>query len=343
VYLNIVPTVRKMLAAQQPDKANCPIIFTELGCDTSRGEAHQAHALVKAYTMGIAQGVDCIQWFEGIDGDSGPMGLLARDKKPRPAYTAMGQMIKHLGLHPSFVGWLMLNDKDYGFVFRGAHQVGDVLITWAPVGETDTVLFKRKISNVDPLTGNIAEVDRVELTEAPVIILNPPDDVVAIAKSNHGKPFAWDGDYTHATSVSVTFGATNIEKGLHTMSAKSVAQDVLAYGGAARAGGVPGGNVFVVDPNFLSYTTTPIEISVTVRRNQANDNAGFKLSYESTTGGKNCGWYTVPDNKQWHTMKWKITDDQFVSMYGFNFSLDSDGNQYNKYDIQNVTVTKLAP
>jgi hypothetical protein len=30
-------------------------------------------------------------------------------------------------------------------------------------------------------------------------------------------------------------------------------------------------------------------------------------------------------------------------MWGYNFSLDSDGNQFNKYDIQSVTVTKLDP
>jgi hypothetical protein len=341
VYLNIVSDVRKMLTVQQPDKVNCPIIFTELGCDTSQGEDHQAHALVKAYTMGIAQGVDCIQWFEGIDGDSGPMGLLRRDGKPRPAYTAMGQMIKHLGLHPTFEGWVLLNDKDYGFLFQDTRQQGDVLITWAPVGETDTIRFKRKVAVVNALTGNSVDDDHLELTDAPVIILNPPEDLVAHARSNRDKPYLWDGDYTNARSISVTFGQSNIEKGLHTMSAKSVAQDVIAYGGAARAGGVPGGNVFMVDPNFLSYTSIPIEISITVRRNPANDNAGFKLNYESIAGSKNCGWFTVPDNKRWHTVTYKITDEQFVSMYGFNFSLDSDGNQYNKYDIQNVTVTKL--
>ena len=41
------------------------------------------------------------------------------------------------------------------------------------------------------------------------------------------------------------------------------------------------------------------------------------------------------------TVTYKITDDEFVSMWGYNFSLNSDGDQYNKYDIQSVTVTKL--
>ncbi len=92
---------------------------------------------------------------------------------------------------------------------------------------------------------------------------------------------------------------------------------------------------------FLSYTPKPIEITVVVRRNPANDNAGFKLVYESTDGYKNRGWYTVPDNTRWHTMKWRLDDAQFVGMWGYNFSLDSDGDQYNKYFIRSVTVTKL--
>ncbi len=99
-----------------------------------------------------------------------------------------------------------------------------------------------------------------------------------------------------------------MEKGLHTQSAASISADVIAYGGGSSAGGVPGETVFMVDPNFLAYSQTPIEIKIVVRRNEANDNAGFKLVYESTNGYKDCGWYTVPDNKEWHTVTYKITD-----------------------------------
>jgi hypothetical protein len=132
------------------------------------------------------------------------------------------------------------------------------------------------------------------------------------------------------------------ECGLHTLSGDALAKAVVAYGGSARAGSVPGGNVFVVDPAFSSYTTEPLEITVVVRRNEANDNSGFKLDYESTTGLKTAksGWYTVPDNKQWHTVKWQIDDAQFVNYWGYNFALTSDGNTYNKYYLQSVTVTK---
>jgi hypothetical protein len=341
VFLNIVPTVRKMLAAQDPAKVNVPIIFTELGYDAGRGENKQASALVKAYTMGAAQGVQTIEWFEGMDGDSGPMGLLHYDLTPRKAYTAYGNLIKNLGQHPQYVGWLQFNDKDYAFVFKNDKQV-PVLVTWAPTGTHDDIDFGGDANIIDPMTGAGGQASIWTVTDEPIIASGIPAPLVAQAAANKAKPIPWGGDYSHAQSVSVTYGTTNVEKGLHTQSAASVAADVLAYGGGSRAGGVPGGNVFMVDPNFLAYTPTPIEIKIVVRRNANNDNAGFKLVYESTTGYKNLGWYTVPDNTAWHTVTYRITDDEFVSMWGYNFSLDSDGNTYNKYDIQSVTVTKVA-
>ncbi len=340
VYMSIVPTARKMLAAQNPAKANVPIIFTELGSDAKKGADNQANALVKAYTMGIAQGVACIQWFEGRDGDSGPMGLLDAKGNPRPSYKAMAQMIKHFGQHPTYLGWVLLYDRDYGFVFQGAKTT--VLSTWAPKGAPDRLDFGQAVQIVNPLTGDTTSANTYALTTAPILVLDVPANLVKQAKANKAKPFLWGGDYSDAKSVSITMGNVTTEKGLHTRLGADVAADIVTYGGSARAGNIPGGNVFMVDPNFLSYTTTPIEISVVVRRNPANDNAGFKLIYESTAGYKSRGWYTVPDNKKWHTVTWKITDAQFVSKWGYNFALESDGNQFNKYSIQSVTVTKLA-
>jgi len=339
VYMNIVPLVRKMLAAQNPAKVNVPIIFTELGCEAKKGLDVQGHALVKAYTMGIAQGVQCIQWFEGRDGDSGPMGLLDGKGNPRPAYLAMGQLIQHLGQHPKYLGWTMLNGKNYAFAFEGAK--GTVLVAWGRKGVTDEVKFGKSVSIVDPLTGQLNTADLVSLTVAPIFVLDVPEALLTDAQANKDKPLPWGGDYSKAKTVSIVIGEENAEKGLHTLSGDAVAQAVVAYGGPARAGGVPGGNSFIVDPGFMSYTTEPIEITAMVRRNEANDNAGFKLVYESTKGFKTAGsWYTVPDNKKWHKVTWKIDDAQFVNYWGFNFSLNSDGNQFNKYYLQSVTVTK---
>ncbi len=338
VYLNIVPAVRKMLAVQNPAKANVPILFTELGADIRKGVDYPAQALVKGYSMGIAQGVSYINWFEGRDGDSGPMGLLDDKGVPRPAYMAMKQMILHLGQHPQYLGWVLVDDWNYGFIFQGAK--GPVLSTWAR-GAADHVKFGQPVDIVNPLTGTTSKADSYALTKAPILVLNPPASLVKQAQANKLLPLPWGGDLSKAKSVSITMEGDVAENGLHTLSGDAIGASVLAYGGSGRAGNVPGGNAFVVDPQFLCYTATPIEIKVVVRRNPANDNAGFKLVYESTNGLKGGNWFTIPDNKQWHTISWKITDAQFVSMWGYNFTLESDGNQFNKYFIQSVTVTKL--
>ncbi|HWB61066.1 MAG TPA: hypothetical protein VG733_16415, partial [Chthoniobacteraceae bacterium] len=271
VYMSIVPTMRKMLAAEDPAKVNVPIWFTELGTEINDhiSPDDQAHALVKAYTMGIGQGVSCIQWFECMDGDSGKMGLLDRDGKPRPAYTAMAQLVKQLGQHPDYLGWILLNNQDYGFVFKGS--TSNVLATWAPPGVTDNVNLGQPVQIIDPISGAETTAATCALTNAPVLISGAPQNLVAQAQANKNRPFPWGGDYTNAKSVSITMGARNVEKGLHTMSGATLAADVSAYGGSARSGAIPGGNVFVIDPNFLSFTTVPIEITVVVRRNPAND------------------------------------------------------------------------
>jgi len=338
LFMNIVPVVRKMLAVQDPAKANVPVVFTELGIDAKKGLETQAIGLVKAYTMGIAQGVSCIHWFEGRDGDSGPMGLLDAKGTPRPAYLAMQRMIQHLGPRPEYLGWVLLDDQHYGFAFRGTD--GPVLVAWAHGKATSPLNLTKPTKALDALTG----LERTDLTSAPVLILHPAESLLKQAATNRAKRLPWGGDFSTAKAVSLRYADGRTQaNGLHSLSGDSIADAVVAYGGSARSGGVPGGNVFAVDPGFLSYTTQPIEITVVVRRNEANDNAGFKLSYESTSGLKvaKAGWYTVPDNKQWHVMRWRIDDAQFVNYWGYNFALVSDGPKYAKYYLQSVTVTKL--
>lgn len=338
LFMNIVPTVRKMLASQDPAKVGVPVVFTELGVDAKKGLEVQAGALVKAYTMGIAQGVSCIHWFEGRDGDSGPMGLIDAKGAPRPAYAAMQRMIEHLGPRPDYLGWVLLEGRHYGFAFQGAK--GPVLVAWSQAQETRLVDFGPAARVLDPSTGQT----RTSLSSVPVIVLDPPASLLTQAAANQGKPLDWGGDFTTAKSVSLRYADGRPEpSGLHPLSGSAVAAAVAAYGGSARAGGVPGGNVFAVDPGFLSYSTQPIEITVVVRRNEANTNAGFKLLYESTSGLKVAkgGWYTVPDNRRWHVMRWRIDDAQFVNYWGYNFALDSDGPKFSDYSLQSVTVTKL--
>ena len=126
------------------------------------------------------------------------------------------------------------------------------------------------------------------------------------------------------------------------MAGDLIAADVVAYGGNARAGQVPkGGDTFLIDPNFLSYTPTPIEITAVVQKGPDAAPAKMEITYESPEardGYKKGQAYEVPDGANWTTLTWKLTDAQFVSMYGYNFSF-SKGN----YMLKSVTVTKVGP
>lgn len=338
VYLNIVPTVRKMLAACNPAKKDVPVVFTELGCDSRKGEDTQAHALIKAYTMGIAQGVACIQWFEGRDGDSGPLGLLDGRGNPRPAYHALGRMIEHLGQRPVYRGWVMLDGRHPAFLFDGAK--GPLLIAWARNGKHD-VRFETALRVLDLTDGTEQTADTTSLGVAPLLVFDPPGKLAGRAVND--RPLPWDGDFSKAESVSLTVGDGQAERGLHTRSGAAAAKAVVAYGGSARAGDIPGGNLFVVDPAFLSYDRVPIEITAEVRRKEDNKNAGFKLVYESPEGFKTAGhWYTIPDNERWHTATWRIEDPCFVNYWGYNFALVSDGDEFNQYYLRRVTVRKAG-
>tara|TARA_R110002096_G_scaffold59069_5_gene148325 strand:- start:4548 stop:5570 length:1023 start_codon:yes stop_codon:yes gene_type:complete len=339
--MHIEPTVRKMLAAQNPEKVDVPIVFTELGCSVKKGADVQAHTLVKAYTMSIAQGIACVHWFEGRDGDSGPLGLLDRKGNPRPSYHALGHLIQYLGQEPEYLGWIQENESQIGFVFAGREE--PVLVIWDKYQKTREFDFGAPVRIVNLITGTPLTGDRYPLTSAPVLVTDLPEHLVNQARENRANLIPWGGNFADQKTVSLTMGDEPVAKGLHTRSGESVAEAVTGYGGSARAGGVPGGNLFIVDPGFMTYTSEPIEIKAVVRRNSANDNAGFKLVYESTDGFKTAGhWYTIPDNKKWHTVTWRIDDPQFVRYWGYNFALESDGSKYNKYYIQSVSVTKLG-
>jgi len=335
IFMSIVPSVRKMLAATDPAHAQAPVWFTEIGFDAQRGVRKQAAAVIKAYVLGIAEGVQCIEWFEGMDGDSGPMGLIDGRARPRPAYAALGRLIALVGRHPTYLGWILLNHTHYGFVFQGV--TGPVLATWAATSAPDEVDFGAPVTLIDPPTGNELQTQVYRLTVTPVLVTGVPAALVAQAKADRNKPFPWGGDFTNAQAVSVVMGATNVEQGLHTMAAATIARDVLAYGGGARAGTVPGGNVFMVDPNFLSYTTVPIAITALVRRNEKNDPSTLTLEYESLTGYKTAVPYEIPDNTQWHKATWTIDDDQFVGTWAFNFRFN-EGTYY----VQQVSVRKVT-
>lgn len=337
-FMSIVPTIRKLLADKSPAQKDVPIWFTELG-EPVAGDVtpeHQADTLVKAYVMGLAQGAQRIHWFEPLDGDSGPFGLIGGGSgtaPKRPSFTAVSKLIEHLGKLPRYVGWTLLNAKHYAFVFQGPSA--PVMIAWTGKGVSDTLDPGAAVKTLDLHTGASADETQLDLTHTPMLVIGVPANILSEAQANRAKPFPWDGDYTAATSV--TYSAADGAKGLHPLD---TAAPISIAGAPAHDASHSGGQAFTLDPNFNAYTATALQITAVVRRNTSAA-AGFNLKYESTTGNKGTGsWYTVPGNDKWYTQSWTITDPQFVGKWGYNFSFDSDSTQNSNYSIQSVTVTK---
>jgi hypothetical protein len=342
-YLGIVKTIRAMLAANDPARANVPIWFTEIGGQIGSGsttETVQAANLVKAYSMGLAEGVNRIDWFEGKDGDSGAFGLLDGTGTERMSYHAMKSLIGSLGTTPAYQGWLLLNGQDYGFVFTNG--TNPVMALWAPPGVTDSVTFSASIQVVNPLTEAVTGLPAgtaLALTNTPVIIRGVPSDLLATAQANESQPFPWKGNFMGATMVGIQMGNPNVESGLHQMNT-STFSPALVQGAWVEDVSSSSGQNYMVDPNVMAYTPRNIRVSVTVMAKDSS--AGFNFKYESVNGFEGIGWNGIPNDGQWHTFTFSPTDDEFVGLWGYNFQLNSDSTLHSNYYLKSV-VLQLMP
>lgn len=335
LFLNIVPTVRTMLRVNNHARADVPVWFTELGTPVSATTTPdlQAARLLKAYTLGIAQGAARIHWFEGQDGDSGAFGLLDERGKQRASYTALSTLIASVGPRPDYVGWITPAEGVYGFVFRTPKDV--VMVAWASPAASRPLAFETQVTKIDPTTGASTRTKQSMVTTLPQIFSGLAATWADRAGANRTQPFPWGGDFTGARVVSLV--APNIERGLHQFGKPSI----RSFGGKpARDASARASQDFAVDPNFANYVTGPLKVSVAVRRN-GTEPAGFKFKYESTTGWKTAGgWYTIPEGT-FTTKEFTLTDAEFVGNWAYHFMLDSDSKAQSQYSIESVTVTKL--
>lgn len=337
LFLSVVPTMRAMLAAANPERKDVPIWITEVGQPVNNGldANQQAITVVKAYVLGIAQGMTRIHWFEGRDGDSGPFGLLDGKGNPRVSYRALSALIDAVGKEPKYEGWLWIGHAGYGFVFSndGKH----VMVAWAPPDAHAKLEMSAEATVFDPLSSRSYNARSIPLTPAPLFVTGLSSSQVKEAQTNKSRPFPWNGDFSGAKSV--TLEAPDVRRGIHQFTTP-----VIRWfdGQQARDASAQANQPFVVDPNFLAYQSVPLRISVTVRKN-GSGRAGFNLKYESPTGWKTekGGWYTVPDSNTFVTKDFVINDPQFVGNWGYHFMLDSDSRTYSNYSIQSITVTKL--
>ena len=331
--------LRDMLKTTAPDRAGTEIWISEVGRHIAQKKGHvvteadAAKALVKIYTMAIAQGIQRTQWFEAQDpvGEESGFGLLKRDGSPRASYQAFKTMTKLLGAVPKYQGWLAMGfgGRGYGFVFRGENA--PVLVAWMPAGHADkTLSFPANVDVVDPLAGTTTRLEAgnpLSLTDSPVFVVGLPAHLLKEAQANASKNFPWGGDYSSAKIVSCRPGEAEGSQGVFQVSRASTPTVKFADGstGILMRGDIGHGANFFVHPSFANFQTREFYVRATVRR-VAPGNAGMNLAYEvadSLGRGayKNRGiWFGASADTGWQTYTWHITDACLSKMWGFDIS-----------------------
>lgn len=336
LFLHIVPTLRAMLRTRNPARANVPIWFTEIGEPVTKvTPEHQAGSVIKAYTLSLAQGVHRIHWFEGKDGDSGPFGLIDAKGGHRNAYVALTALIEYISTTPRYLGWVLLPQSNYGFVF--AHQQSVVMISWSRSVVEPMLEFDSTVEVLDPVSGKRTLSQQVILTHSPLIMRGLSSDWSQRAQANVSKPLPWDGDFSLARTISLN--APDDQRGLHQFGRPKL----RSFGGEmARDASGASMQTFAIDPNFAGYRAEPLRITVILRRN-GSESAGFNLRYESTSGWKSVGqWFTVPEGNDFTTKEFVITDGSFVGKWGYHFAFDSDSQKHSAYSVKRIEISKLS-
>jgi hypothetical protein len=335
-FLWMTHSLRDILKAKAPNRANAEIWITEVGRriekrkDQVITETDAAKSLVKIYTMAIAQGVARTQWFEAQDpvGEDQGFGLVSREGTPRVSYKAYKTLATRLGTAPKYQGWLALgkSGRIYGFVFEG--QTGPVLVAWMPAGHTDkTAAFTNDVEAVDAVSGATAVLKAgttMNLTDSPVFITGLPAELVRQARANVEKNFPWGGDFTSATVVTGQPGDPDASHGVFQTARAATPTIKFSDGSTGILLRGDQGVNFYVHPTFAKFDTKEYHIRVHVRR-VAPGNVGMNLNYEvadsqGRTPYKNRGqWFSASKENGWQAHTWHVTDACFSKMWGFDF------------------------
>ena len=350
-FLTMTRTLRQMLAANNLSE-DMPLWITEIGTQApanaeQQADTRQAIVLAKAYLLSIASGFRRVFWFEARGpsyGDQTDHGLIRADFTLRPSYQALKTIIDLLGPEPKPVGWVKLGATGYGFVFSRGSQ--NLLAAWAPSHQTLAIHFDADIQ-VSDLSGtktSLAAGQAMVLTDAPQLIINPPRSLVQEAAANKDNPSLWGEDYAKADLVTARLQVDNAEKGLRQINADTTLPVVVGNQSWRRTDfSKPGSEghyiYFAVTPQFVPFGTSELEITATVRSLEPVKAAGMSLDYESKNGYVNAGYQNIPQSGEWQELKWKITDANFVSQWGWNFRLNGIASP-NEFSIKQVKVRR---
>jgi len=84
-----------------------------------------------------------------------------------------------------------------------------------------------------------------------------------------------------------------------------------------------------------------LQFTILAKRVAATQTAGMSLCYESTKGYTGAqGYWTIPEDDQWHEYTWKVNDANFANEWGWNFRFDAIGSP-DEFLVKKVRVTNL--
>ncbi len=353
VFLRMAANLRKMLAKTK-QRSEIALWVSEIGVastDESMAEQKQAEAIVKAYVLCLAQGIDRVFWFEGRGpayGPSGDFGIIRQDWTKRPSFVALRTLSSLLGPRPKRLGWLSPTGQSYGFVFQGS--AGPVLVTWAAADKGDRLRLPAAVTALD-LTGHATEVKAeqdIALTRSPLLVTNLPQKSVTEARGNHDKPLPWLKDFSTAESVSCQIGAADVDSGLTRLGEGGDGKTVLGLVDGIHVRRTDKANkmyymYFDVDDSYVSVGDGEIEITVVAKRVDPSKAGGCNLCYESAKGYRLTDqWWTVPAEPGWHRHTFRVNDANFANNWGWNFRIDTVSSPDDVW-VKEVMVRRVRP
>ena len=349
VFLGIMDSLRKMLKKYK-QRDDIEILAGEIGHHTKKNSDYvaQADTLVKAYVLGIAQGMKSLFWFEA----RGPykMGLISNDDKweKRPAYHAMQQLSNLLGTHPEYLGWYNPTGNSYGFLFKGATQ--PVLVMWSMTPKGDALTFETKIvhSGMNTAQNELAGGAELSLTKDPTYISGLSANLINQIKANKEKAFPWIRDYSDAEKVVCRMGAANTELGLmlNDKGDGLTVLEIMQDGSYARRTNKRGRKnymYFDVDDSYAAAGDHEIEITITARAADPKRGAAMNLTYESTNKYRDTKQsFQLPKNSnEWQDYTFKLSDANFGNSWGWNFRIRVAGSPGDVL-VQQVAVKRIS-
>jgi hypothetical protein len=219
-----------------------------------------------------------------------------------------------------------------------------VASAWMPKGATDVLRFTTPVKVVDILTRTKTELaanTAFTLTDKPVLIEDLPPQLLRDAAKQRTRPYPWSGETAPAALASIELGPSAMSRGIRLEAAEMSDPHTFADGSKGALVNVGRGNAlhFAVNPAFAGFRTRDVFIRVTARTvkpTPAGRSTGMNLFYQPSAGSpgeapqypyKNAGiWWTVPNDDQWHTTTWHLTDAMFVHTFGSSFYLVFDNS-----------------